>query len=336
MILITGGTGLVGSHLLYKLTEKGHRVRAIYRSEKKIKAVKHVFSYYTKHVNDFFSKIEWVEADINNIPSLTIAFKGITKVYHCAAFISLDTKDYYALRHVNIEGTANIVNFCLSNNIEKLCYVSSIATIGDSENGELITEESHWNPEKDHNVYAITKYGAEMEIWRGTQEGLNAVVVNPGIIIGPGFWRSGSGSFFTIVHKGMSHYTNGVEGYVGINDVVVTMIELMESNLQNERYILISENLSFKDFFTKVATELKVKSPKKEASKILLSIAWRLDWLRSFLRNKRRRLTKHSASSVHLKSFYSSKKIASAIDYKFTPIDESIVQTSQLFLRDLG
>ncbi len=335
MILVTGGTGLVGSHLLYKLTKKGHHVRAIYRSEKKIKAVKHVFSYYTKQVDDLFLKIEWVKADINNIPSLITAFKDITKVYHCAAFISLDTKDYHKLRRVNIEGTANIVNFCLSNNVEKLCYVSSIATIGDSENGKLITEESHWNPEKDHSVYAITKYGAEMEVWRGTQEGLNTVVVNPGIIIGPGFWRSGSGSFFTIAHKGMSHYTNGVEGYVDIKDVVALMIELMESNIQNERYILTSENLSFKDFFTKVSTEIKVKPPKKEASKILLSIAWRLDWLRSFLLNKRRRLTKHSASSIHLKSYYSSEKIMSASDYKFTPIDESIALTSQFFLRDL-
>ena len=174
-----------------------------------------------------------------------------------------------------------------------------------------------------------------MEVWRGTQEGLNTVVVNPGIIIGPGFWRSGSGSFFTIAHKGMSHYTNGVEGYVDIKDVVALMIELMESNIQNERYILTSENLSFKDFFTKVSTEIKVKPPKKEASKILLSIAWRLDWLRSFLLNKRRRLTKHSASSIHLKSYYSSEKIMSASDYKFTPIDESIALTSQFFLRDL-
>ena len=335
MILVTGGTGLVGSHLLYKLTEKGLHVRAIYRSEKKINAVKHVFSYYTKDVDTLFSKIEWIKADINDIPSLTTAFKGIAKVYHCAAFISLDTKDYYTLRRVNIEGTANIVNFCLSHNIEKLCYVSSIATMGDSENGDLITEETHWNPEKKHSVYAITKYGAEMEIWRGTQEGLNTVVVNPGIIIGPGFWRGSSGSFFTIAHKGLSHYTKGIEGYVDVNDVVVLMIELMESTIYNERYILTSENLSFKDFFTKIAIAIKVKPPKKEASKILLSIAWRLDWLRSLLLSKRRRLTEHSASSIHLKSYYSSAKIISVFDYKFTPIDESIAVTSRFFLYDL-
>jgi len=335
MILVTGGTGLVGSHLLYKLTLKGYTVRAIFRSKDKIAAVKHVFSYYTDNVDVLFSKIEWVKANINDIPSLTTAFLNITKVYHCAAFISFDTNDYYALRRINIEGTANIVNFCLSNAVEKLCYVSSIATIGDAENNAIITENTHWNPEEEHSVYAITKYGAEMEVWRGTQEGLNAVVVNPGIIIGSGFWRSGSGSLFKRIYKGMPYYTNGVVGYVDVNDVVCIMLELMESDLQNNRYILISENLSYKDFFIKVATQLGVKPPKKEASKMMLNIAWRMDWLRAFLRDKRRRLTKNASKSITTISNYSNEKIVAELQYNFKSTDESIAQTSQLFLKDL-
>ena len=335
MILVTGGTGLVGSHLLYKLTLKDFRVRAIYRSKDKIEAVKHVFSYYTDDVDALFSKIEWVEATINDISSLTTAFNNITKVYHCAAFISFDTNDYYALRRINIEGTANIVNFCISNKVEKLCYVSSIATIGDAENNALITENEHWNPEEEHSVYAITKYGAEMEVWRGTQEGLNAVVVNPGIIIGSGFWKSGSGSLIKRIYKGMPYYTNGVVGYVDVNDVVSIMLKLMESEIQNNRYILISENLSYKDFFVKVATQLGVKPPRKKASKSLLNIAWRLDWLRAFLRNKRRRLTKNTSKSITTVSNYSNEKIVTELHYNFKTIDESIAQTSQLFLMDL-
>jgi len=335
MILVTGGTGLVGSHLLYKLTKKGISVRAIYRSKDKIEAVKHVFSYYTKEVEPLFSKIEWVEANINDIPSLEIAFVGINKVYHCAAFISFDTNDYYALRKINIEGTANIVNFCISYQIEKLCYVSSIATIGDSEKTEIITENTDWNPEEAHSVYAITKYGAEMEVWRGTQEGLNAVVVNPGIIIGSGFWHSGSGSLIKRVYKGMSHYTNGVVGFVDVHDVVSIMLKLMESDFQNERYILISENLSYKDFFIKVATQLQVKPPKKEASKTILSIVWRLDWLRANLRNKSRRLTKNASKSIQAISNYSNAKIVEELKYEFKTIDESIDETSRFFLRDL-
>ena len=336
MILVTGGTGLVGSHLLYKLIERGKTVRAIYRTKKKIEAVKNVFSYYSSDYKAHFSKIEWVEATLNDIPSLEIAFKNVTHVYHCAAFISLGTKDYPQLRKVNIDGTANIVNICISHKIDKLCYVSSIATIGKEENGQLITEETHWNPEEDHMAYAITKYGAEMEVWRGTQEGLNAVVVNPGVIIGPGFWRgSGSGSLIKMAYKGVSRYTKGIVGYVDVMDVVNPMIELMESDITNERYILVSENLSYQDFFTKAANYLNVKAPKKLASRSLLSLAWRLDWLRSFVLNKRRRLFKQTTKTITTKAYFSNNKITDALNYNFKTIDESLAETCQFFLKEL-
>lgn len=336
MILVTGGTGLVGSHLLYKLVEKGYRVRATYRSKKKIDAAKHVFSYYTKQIDDLFSQIEWVEAHLNDIPALTKAFKDVSKVYHCAALVSFDPNDYYTLRRVNIEGTANIVNLCLANNIEKLCYVSSIAAIGHGEpNDTIISENTNWIKEEDHNVYAITKYGAETEVWRGTQEGLETVVVNPGFIFGPGFWRTSSGSLFKKIYKGLSHYTNGVTGYVDIDDVVNSMLLLMDNSIKNERYILVSENLSFKEFATKVAKELNVKPPKKEASKRLLQIVWRLDWLNHLLRRKRRKLTKQMAGTIAEKYYYSNKKIIADLDFKFKPIDVSISETCRFFLLDV-
>lgn len=336
MILVTGGTGLVGSHLLYKLVENGKKVKAIYRNKEKIKAVKRVFSYYSSNYEALFSEIEWVEATLNDVPSLEIAFKNVTHVYHCAAFISFDTKYYHTLRRVNIEGTANIVNLCISYNVKKLCYVSSVATIGTEENNKLITEETHWNPEAEQNVYAITKYGAEMEIWRGTQEGLDAVIVNPGVIIGPGFWRGGgSGSLIKMVYRGMSRYTNGVVGYVGVMDVVKPMMQLMESDITNERYILVSENLSYQDFFTKTATYLNVQPPKKLASKFLLNIAWRLDWLRSHALNKRRRLFKHITKTITTKALYNNKKITETLNYNFKPIDVSLAETCQFFLKEL-
>lgn len=332
MILVTGGTGLVGSYLLYKLTQSESKVRAIYRSKTKIEKTKHVFSYFSDDVESQFSKIEWVEAHLNNIPLLEEAFIDIEYVYHCAAFISFDEKDYHELRQTNIFGTANIVNLCISNNIKKLCYVSSIATIGHNDNGNLITEETHWNPEEDHNVYAITKYGAEMEIWRGTQEGIDAVVVNPGIILGGGFWHSGSGSLFKRVYKGLSHYTTGVTGYIDVMDVVNSMVLLMNKPIKNERYIIVSESLSFKDFTVKTANALNVKAPTKEASKNLLQIAWRLDWLRQKLTGKRRRLTKKMTETVSRKSYYSNKKLVDTLELQLKPIDVSIHETSQQLL----
>ncbi len=337
MILVTGGTGLVGSHLLYKLIEKGYKVRAIYRSKKKLDIVKHVFSYYTTSVDDFFSKIEWVEADLNNIPLLTEAFEDVTHVYHCAAFVSFEPDKYHLLRQINIDGTANIVNLCIANNVKKLCYVSSVAAIGHSETSDIeITENTEWNPEADNSVYAITKYGAEIEVWRGVQEGLNTVIVNPGVILGAGIWRYGSGGLFNLIYKGMPYYTNGITGYVDIQDVIGAMLELMNSKLKNERYILVSENLSFKEFATRVAGELKVKPPAKEASKIVLQIAWRLDWLNHKIRGKRRKLSKQMALNISEKNYYSNKKIVADLNFNFKSIEDSIIETSQLLLNDLA
>ena len=334
MILVTGGTGLVGSHLLFKLTQKGHRVRAIYRTQKKIDAVRHVFSYYLENIEDSFSKIEWVEGDITDIPKLTEAFKGITHVYHCAAFISFDPNYYHSLRQINIDGTANVVNLCISNNIEKLCYVSSIAAIGKEPSDKLITEESPWNKDDDHSVYAITKYGAEMEVWRGCQEGLNVVIVNPGVIIGSGFWRFGSGSFFKRIYKGLKYYTTGTTGYVSVNDVVNIMTLLMDGNIKNERYIVIAESLTFQSFFTKIANALNVEPPKKKASSFLLQIAWRMDWLRSKIKGKHRRLVKHSVNSIQSITNYDNSKVKSHLNYEFNSVDYAISSTSQKFLSD--
>lgn len=334
MILVTGGTGLVGSHLLYELVKNHQKVRAIYRNKAKIEAVKKVFSYFTEEVNILFNKIEWIEADILNIPQLTEAFTGITKVYHCAAFISFDVKDYYALRKTNIEGTANIVNLSIANNIEKLCYVSSIATLGNKEDGSLIDEDSFWNPEADNSVYSITKNGAEMEVWRGTQEGLEAVIVNPGIILGAGFWHSGSGLLFKKVNNKLSYYTTGTTGYVDVKDVVQCMVQLMTSSIVNQRFIVVAKNLSFKQCTEIIANHLHVKPPKKQATPLILAIAWRADWLKSFFTGKPRMLTKQNASSALSITNYNNKKIKEALDFNFTPIEKSIENISKSFLKE--
>ncbi|WP_138432854.1 NAD-dependent epimerase/dehydratase family protein [Winogradskyella algicola] len=337
MILVTGGTGLVGSHLLHTLVSNGQSVRAIYRREKTLKRVAHVFGYFSNESENLFNKIEWVEADLNDIPKLQKAFEGITHVYHCAAFVSFEPDKYHQLRKINIEGTANIVNLCISYSIKKLCYVSSIAAIGHHEDSsKLITEQTAWNPEEDNSVYAITKYGAELEVWRGTQEGIDAVIVNPGIILGAGYWKGGSsGNLFRKIHEGMTYYVNGVVGYVDVFDVVNTMISLMESNIKNENYILIAENLSFKDFQHKVAQNLDVSPPKKEAKPWLLNIAWRLDWLKHKLTGSRRNLTKQTAKSAISITKYDNSKIKTAIGIEFKSIDQSIKEVCVLYLKDL-
>ncbi|MFT5847077.1 NAD-dependent epimerase/dehydratase family protein [Psychroserpens sp.] len=337
MILVTGGTGLVGSHLLFKLVSSGTPVRAIYRRAHKLELVKKVFGYYTDDADPLYNKIEWVEANINDVPSLERAFINITHVYHCAAFISFEPDKYRELRKVNIKGTANIVNLCVSNTVKKLCYISSIAAIGKEPHEDtLITEKTEWNPEDDNSVYAITKYGAEMEVWRGTQEGVDAVIVNPGIILGPGFWNGGgSSSLFKQIYKGLKFYPKGTSSYVDVWNAVDCMTTLMDSSLKNERYILIAENLSFKVFQDKVAKALNVKPAKKEASSFLLSIGWRLDWLTHKLFGKRRKLSKQMAKSISSTTLFDNSKLKEDIDFRFTTVDDSITKVSKYYLEDV-
>lgn len=338
MILVTGGTGLVGSHLLYELVKNDVPVRAIYRRQHKLESVKKVFGYYTNDVDFLYNQIEWIEADLNDVPSLSEAFRDISRVYHCAAFISFEPDKYRLLRKINIEGTANIVNLCVANQIEKLCYVSSVAAIGNElDPHKHITEQTVWNPEDDHSVYSITKYGAQMEVWRGTQEGVDAVIVNPGIIIGPGLWRGGgSGSLIHQIYKGFPYYTDGTTGYVDVHDVVQIMMQLMNSDIKNESFILVAENLSFKDFQEKVAKALGVKPAKKEATKFLLQLGWRLDWLRHKILGKRRRFSKQMARTARSKTFYDNEKIRKTLNLEFIPMDVSIKETCDYYKNDLN
>lgn len=334
MILVTGGTGLVGSHLLYQLTTNNNPVRAIYRNKNKLALTKKIFSYYSENPDILFNKIDWVEADLLDIPLLTEAFKGITHVYHAAAFVSFEPDKYHLLRKTNIEGTANIVNLSIANKIEKLCYVSSVATIGSATSKDTLNELTLWNPEADNSVYSITKYGAEMEVWRGTQEGLDAVIVNPGVIIGPGIWNYGSGNIFKKVYNGLPFYTKGVTGYVGIEDVVLPMMKLMESPIKNERFILVSENWPYKQFIDKIATSLNVKAPSKKASSLLLQMGWRLDWLKHKLTGKRRRLSKQLVHTLNSKSVYDNTKLKTQLNYQFKPLEKSITEVAGIFLKE--
>lgn len=335
MILVTGGTGLIGAHLLYALTRKEKKIRAVYRKGSDIAAVAEVFSGSAED-RARFDSIEWMEADITDVPALSYTFKGITAVYHAAALISFDPADYNRLKKINTEGTANIVNLCLANGVKKLCYVSSVATLGKGVGEEFITEETHWSAESENNVYAITKYGAEMEVWRGSQEGLNVVIVNPGIVLGipPGIrgWNKGSGKLFREVDKGVKYYTHGVTGYVDVADVVAIMTGLMERNVKNERYIVVAENLSYREVLTSVARSLNKKPPEKEAPAWVLQWLWRLDWLRSNLTGSGRKITKLLARTVTAKNRYNSDKIKKELNLEFRPFSETIELTGKKYL----
>lgn len=323
MILVTGGTGLVGAHLLLKLTENEVSVRAIYRTATTIEKTKSLFHLYQKETS--FAKIDWVQADITDVPSLEIAFQNVDYVYHCAGYISFDPNDEEKLRKINIEGTANIVNFSLAYNIKKLCHVSSIAAFGNVISNKIyIDEETEWNPEVYHSDYAISKYGAEMEVWRGQQEGLQVVIINPGVILGSTIWKEGSGAIFTKIKNGLKFYTHGETAYVGVNDVVSTMLQLMKSDIVGERFCLISENVSYQKIINTIARTLNKTEASIYIRPWMTSVLWRIDrFFNSFFQTKRI-LSKHAATTLHTLDKYSNQKIKNALNIEFQSIDKVI------------
>jgi nucleoside-diphosphate-sugar epimerase len=334
MILVTGGTGLVGTHLIYELLLKGKKVRAIRRASSKIEKLEKVISYYHKNPKELLQNLEWVNADILDIHSIEEAMEGIFQVYHCAAIISFSPSEHKRMIENNTQGTANVVNAALTKKVQKLCHVSSIAAVGRDNNKSITSETDQWTYSKGQSAYAISKHESEREVWRGTVEGLNAIIINPSIILGPGHWGDGSSKIFTTIWNGLKFYTNGRTGYVDVRDVARTMILLMESKVKNERYIINSENMTYKDVFETISQELKIAPPKFYVSKFMSEIVWRVIKLASIINGKIPLITKETARTANKTYTFSNKKITSDFNYKFITIQQSIADTAIHFLRD--
>jgi len=332
MILVTGGTGLVGSHLLFDLAKKGESIRALKRENSSLLDVRECFSYYTDSADELFDKIEWVNGDMLDIESLENALEGITKVYHCAAIVSFKKTDKAKIKRINVEGTRNLVNTCLDHKIQKLCFVSSVAALGTpEEKDEIVSETTPWSPEDKRSDYSMSKFNSELEVWRGIEEGLDAVIVNPSIILGPGHWHKGSSLLFTSVAKGMKYFTRGITGYVDVRDVSKAMIQLMDSDIKNQRFLLNSDNCSYEFIFKTIAKALNLPEPNKYASPFLTGIAWRLAYLKKIFLFKEPSFTKATARSSHNRTYYSNQKIKETLDFKFIDIKKSIEDTVKYF-----
>ena len=334
MILVTGGTGFVGSHLLYHLTLLGKEVRAIKREGSSLDLVKKIFSYYTDRPDELLSKIEWVTADVLDLFSLQDAFQGVAEVYHTAAVVSFEPGTKKQMFHTNVSGTANIVNVALEKKISKLCYVSSIAAFGRSSDKKPITESTHFSSSENPSAYSISKFEAEREVWRGIHEGLNAVIVNPSVILGPGDWSAGSARLFKTVYKGLKFYTRGVNGFVDVNDVARAMILLMDSDVSGEQFLITAENVSYQHLFTMMAAALKVEAPKYEAGALLSELYWRGLKVKSLFTGKSPTVTKETAYTAQQVYRYDNGKFLKNFDFQYLPIKESINRTAELFLKE--
>ncbi|MFT4600610.1 MAG: dihydroflavonol-4-reductase [Arenicella sp.] len=332
MVFITGATGLLGSHLILDLLLKGEEVRALKRKTSNTEQVRLLFEHYHPNKGDkLFSKIEWIEGDLLDVTSLSDGMKDCSAVYHCAAMVSFVKRDFKKMMKINKHGTANVVNCCLAEKIDELIYVSSTAAIGRDPLKEFYTEANKWVNSVDNSNYAVTKYSAELEVWRGTEEGLNAVIVNPCVILGPGNWNESSLSIFKVVKKGLKFYTPGMNAFVGVRDVSQAMIRLAENKVYNDRFLVISENLFFKDLFEKIAKAFGVKAPSMLVKPWMAGLAWRLEGILRFLFRKKQNITKETARSSMKITKYSSEKLKDKIGFEFRPIDEVISNATAFF-----
>jgi dihydroflavonol-4-reductase len=336
LILVTGATGMLGSRLVYDLVTAGKNVRAIYRNKSRISQFEKNIGFYTKATNDISSKVEWAQADVTDYPSMLDALEGVKLVYHCAAMVSFYKPDRPAMYEVNIYGTGKLVDACIEKGVAKLCHVSSIAALGRTENGSLITEETSWLPSKKHTGYSLAKYHSEMEAWRGMHEGLNVVIVSPSVILGPGEWQSGSPAFFNQIYKGLKFYTNGTTGFVDVRDVSETMLLLTnEANFgkaNGQRYLLNASNHSYKELFGMIARSLNIPAPRYKVGKPLMGLAWRVALLAAKLAGKKPLITRESTQNATRETFFDGSKITAQYNFNYRNISDTINDIGKMYL----
>jgi len=318
-IFITGATGLVGSYLARLLLKKGYRVRALKRERSKLDLL-----------GADVEKIEWITGDVLDIPLLEEAMEGIDQVFHCAAMVSYDPKHLKKMMAINVEGTANVINVALHQNIKKLVHISSIAALGKSKNGEAVSEKTKWERDKNNTNYSVSKYQSEQEVWRGYAEGLPVAIVNPSVVLGAGRWRQSSTALFKQVYDGLKFYPPGGNGFVDVRDVARMALQVMESDIEGERFIANGANLKFRNLFNQMAEGLNKPIPTIKVTPLLGSVAWRVMWLKSKLTGKSPLITRETVQSATGIVAYDSKKSKEVLEFSYTLIEETIRETTEV------
>lgn len=335
-VFITGATGLLGSYLTLALLQKNYQVKALYRNEKNKEYVKTIFSYYTPNATELFSKIEWIKGDLSELFLLEESIKDVNDVYHCAGFVSFNKKDREKLFTINAQGTANIVNACLTNGKVNLCYVSSVATINNADYKTVLNETVFWKTKGNESDYAKSKYSGEREVWRGIEEGLNAIIVNPGVILASGFWNQSSGKIFPLCYKGQLFYTEGKAGYIDVIDAANMMIQLMAQQKFNERYILVEGCYDYKLVLSSIHSLFGKKEPSIKAEKGLLLLAQWASKLKHLFVPNSEVITKEIAQALLNTQVYDNAKVKTHLNYTFTPFKNTVQRICQDYLQSMA
>ena len=323
MILVTGGSGLLGNILIAQLASSGKRVRAIYHS--------------TPLQRTNTGLVEQIHCDILDVPGLEEAMQGIDQVYHCAAIVSFNPRKRKEMFKLNIEGTANIVNTALDAGVKKLVHVSSVSALGRIREKEPVTENMNWTEETSNSKYGQSKYLAEMEVWRGIGEGLKALIVNPVLILGQGNWNGGSARIFKSVYEEFPWYTDGVTGFVDVRDVAKAMIMLMESEIYAQRFIISAENKSFREVFDLIAKTFGKKPPGRKVTPALAKMVWIFEAIKSRFSGKDPLITKETAMTALARVCFDNSKLNKYLPaFRYRSIEETIVETCAAYQQKIN
>jgi nucleoside-diphosphate-sugar epimerase len=320
--LVTGAAGLLGVYLIRELLKTNEPVIAIYR----LKIPPQLSPEEQAQVN-------WIQGDILDVMFLAEVMEDCDKVYHCAGLVSFSPKRIKDLFKINVDGTANVVNACLAAGVSKLIHVSSVASLGRKRNGQTVTENVKWDDNANPSVYGKTKYLGELEVWRGIAEGLNAVIVNPVIILGKGDWHSGSGATFKNAYNEFPWFTEGSSGFVDGEDVAKAMVMLMDSEITAERFILSAENWTYRGLFTAMAKGFGKKPPSRKVTPWLAALVWRLEAIKGWITGQDPLLTKETAETAQQTVKFDNTKILKTLqDFSFKPLQQTIEESCSYYL----
>jgi dihydroflavonol-4-reductase len=323
-ILVTGGTGFLGAYVIRELAEKGWAIRAIRRGS----------SLPAFIPADILQQVEWISGDILDVVALEEAMEGVDGVIHAAAKVSFAGRDRHELFSINVEGTANVVNMALLQNVRRFVHVSSVAALGRTGQGEHVTEKKSWEESKYNTTYAISKFRGEVEVWRGIGEGLPAVVINPSTILGYGDWNSSSCTLFRSAYQEFPWYTEGINGFVDVQDTARAIVRLLDTDISGERFILNGDNWTFRRLLETIAAGFGKKPPTREATALLAGIAWRMERMKSLFSGRPAILTRESARVARSSTTFESGKILQQLSgFRFTPLEETITGACEAYLR---
>jgi len=324
MVFVTGGTGFLGAYIIQNLVEKGFAVRALRRSA----ALPHFIPA------PVFEKVEWIQGDVLDVVALQEAVQGADAVVHAAAVVSYHAADRAQMYQTNVDGTTNVVNAAIDAGVKRFVHISSIAALGRTGKNGTVSEDQLWEDNKANTHYGITKHLSELEAWRGFAEGLQGVIVNPSLILGYGNWHQSSCAIFKSVYNGFPWYTEGINGFVGVADVAEAVVQLLQSEVHQKRFIVSAENESFRAVFNAIAEGFSTRKPHRKATPFLGEFAWRAEKLKSFFTNQKPLLTKESARNAHARTYFDNRALLHALPrFAFTPIDIVIKEACVAYLQ---